>query len=255
VFSDNFVNLPAVGGRLELLDLEGDPERKPLVLLHEGLGSVSLWRLFPEQLREATGRRVLAFSRFGHGASAPPPQPRTPAFFGEEALRVLPALLAEVHAPHPILVGHSDGGSISILHAARHPVTGLVLIAPHVFVEEVTIERIAGVREAYLRGDLRDRLARHHRDPDAAFWGWCDVWLDDDFRTWTIEREVRFIDSPTLTIQGLEDPYGTLLQLDRIEQRLRADGRRLHGPGGHSPHLEAGEQVVAAVADFCRDLP
>src|SRR6478672_672903 len=196
-----------VGGRrIETLALEGDGARRPLVLLHEGLGSVGLWREFPRQLAAATGRRVVAFSRFGHGRSEPPPGPRTPRFFHEEALDVLPALLPQLDAAEPILVGHSDGASIGLIHAAHHPVTGLVLLAPHVFVEDVTVESIRATREQYLGRELRERMARHHDDPDAAFWGWCDVWLDPAFRSWSLEPEAARLSAPTLLIQGAEDP-------------------------------------------------
>ena len=147
--------MEVAGRRIETLELEGDAARRPLVLLHEGLGSVGLWRDFPQQLAEATGRRVVAFSRFGHGSSQPPPAPRTPRFFHEEALEVLPALLPPLDAREPILVGHSDGASIGLIHAAHHPVTGLVLLAPHVFVEDVTVESIRETREQYLHDGLR----------------------------------------------------------------------------------------------------
>jgi pimeloyl-ACP methyl ester carboxylesterase len=241
-----------VGGRrIETLELEGDAALRPLVLLHEGLGSVGLWRELPRQLAEATGRRVVAFSRAGHGHSEPPAAPRTPRFFHEEALEVLPALLTQLDAEQPILVGHSDGASIGLIHAAHHPVTGLVLLAPHVFVEDVTVESIRTTREQYLHGELRDRMARHHDDPDAAFSGWCDVWLDPAFRAWSLEPEVARLTAPTLLIQGAEDPYGTLDQLDRIEARTRAPTQRLVLPGGHSPHLDEPEVVVAAIASFC----
>src|SRR3954468_11659745 len=143
------------GRRIEAVELAGDAARRPLVLLHEGLGSVGLWRDFPARLNAATGRRVIAFSRFGHGRSEPPPHPRTPAFFHEEALDVLPALLAQLDADAPILVGHSDGASIALIHAAYHPVTGLALIAPHVFVEDFTVEEIRCTRELYEAGGPR----------------------------------------------------------------------------------------------------
>jgi len=245
-----------VGGRrIEAAELAGDPARRPLVLLHEGLGSVALWRDFPQRLQAATGRRVLAFSRFGHGRSEPPPAPRTPAFFHEEALDVLPELLAQLDAAEPLLVGHSDGGSIALIHAGRHPVAGLALLAPHVVVEEVTVEAIRQTRAAYVDDGLRDRMARHHDDPDAAFWGWCDVWLDPAFRGWSLESDAERVDAPTLLIQGADDPYGTLDQLDRIEARVRGPVERLVVPGGHSPHLEQPDVVVAAIAAFAGRLP
>ena len=240
---------------MEAVELPGDPDRRALVLLHEGLGSVGLWRGFPAALAGATGRRVVAFSRHGHGRSAPPPRPRTPAFFHEEALEVLPELLRDLDAPEPILVGHSDGGSIALVHAAHHPVTGLVLLAPHVVVEDVCIEAIRETREAYLHDGLRERMARHHDDPDAAFWGWCDVWLDPAFRAWSLEEEAERVRAPSLLVQGADDPYGTLDQLDRIEARAQGTTQRLVVPGGHSPHVEHADAVVTAVARFTEALP
>jgi pimeloyl-ACP methyl ester carboxylesterase len=240
-----------VGGRrIETLELEGDAARRPLVLLHEGLGSVGLWRDFPRQLADATGRRVIAFSRFGHGRSDRPPAPRTPRFFHEEALEVLPALLPQLGADEPILVGHSDGASIALIHAAQHPVTSLVLLAPHVVVEDVTVESIRETREQYLTGGLRERMARHHDDPDSAFWGWCDVWLDPAFRAWSLEPEAAQVSAPMLLIQGADDPYGTLDQLDRIEAHAPGETERLVVPGGHSPHLDEPAAVVEAIARF-----
>jgi pimeloyl-ACP methyl ester carboxylesterase len=244
-----------VGGRrIEAIELDGDPGRRTIVLLHEGLGSVGLWRGFPAALAEATGRRVVAFSRFGHGRSDRPAQPRTPAFFHEEALDVLPELLRRVDAPEPILVGHSDGASIAIVHAASHQVTGLVLLAAHVVVEEITIAAIRRTREAFLQDGLRERMARHHDDPDAAFWGWCDVWLDPAFAAWSIEAEAGRLRAPALLVQGADDPYGTLEQIDRIEARAQGDVERLVVPGGHSPHLEQPDAVVARVAAFTARL-
>jgi pimeloyl-ACP methyl ester carboxylesterase len=241
--------------RIEGVELAGDPDRRPLVLLHEGLGSVGLWRGFPEALQAATGRRVLAFSRFGHGRSEPPPRPRTPAFFHEEAFDVLPALLAEHDAGEPVLVGHSDGGSIALIHASRHPVTGLVLLAPHVVVEERTVAAIRRTRESYEDGGLRERMVRHHDDPDAAFWGWCGVWLDPTFRDWTLEAEAGDVTAPTLLIQGADDPYGTLDQIDRVQARVRGPVRRLVLPGGHAPHAEHEDAVIRAVAALAAALP
>ena len=244
----------AAGRRIETLALAGDPERRPLVLLHEGLGSVGLWRDFPQRLADATGRRVVVFSRFGHGRSEPPPSPRTPAFFHAEALDVLPELLPQLDASAPILVGHSDGASIALIHAARHPVTALALLAPHVVVEEITVAAIRETRHAYLEEGLRERMARHHDDPDAAFWGWCDVWLDPAFRSWSLEAEAAQVTAPTLLIQGAEDPYGTLDQLDRIEAHVRGEVQRVVVPGGHSPQLEQPDAVVEAISRFTARL-
>jgi pimeloyl-ACP methyl ester carboxylesterase len=243
------------GLTVEVADLPGDRARRALVLLHEGLGSVGLWRGFPAALHEATGRRVLAFSRLGHGRSDPPPAPRTPAFFHEEALDVLPALLAQLDAPEPLLVGHSDGASIALVHAARHPVSGLALIAPHVVLEESMVEPIRDTRRDFEEGELRARMARHHDDPDAAFYGWCDVWLDPAMRDWSLEPDAAKVSAPTLLIQGADDEYASLDQLDRIEARVRGSVSRLVVPGGHSPHLEQPDAVVEAIADFAGRLP
>jgi pimeloyl-ACP methyl ester carboxylesterase len=242
------------GRRIEAVELGGHDGRRALVLLHEGLGSVGLWRGFPRALADATGRRVIAFSRYGHGRSETPPAPRTPRFFHDEARDVLPEVLQQVDAGEPILVGHSDGASIALIHAAEHPVTGLALLAPHVVVEDITVEAIRQTRSEYEDGSLRERMARHHDDPDAAFHGWCDVWLDPAFRTWSLEGESERVTAPTLLIQGADDPYGTLDQIDRIEARVRGPVRRLVLPGGHSPHLEAPDAVVAALAAWSAEL-
>jgi pimeloyl-ACP methyl ester carboxylesterase len=239
--------LELAGGSVEVLELPGGAP--PLVLLHEGLGSVGLWREFPQRLQSLTGRRLIAFSRFGHGRSDPPAHPRTPAFFHEEALDVLPELLQALNVERPVLVGHSDGASIAIIHAAAHPVAGLVLLAPHVFVEDVTLQAIRETRTAYADGGLRNRMARHHDDPDAAFHGWCDVWLDPSFPTWNLEEETRRLTAPSLLIQGADDPYGSLAQIDRIEALSPGHCERLVVPGGHSPHLEHPAGVTAAIAD------
>ncbi|QEC50812.1 alpha/beta hydrolase [Baekduia soli] len=248
------MGLTVAGRRLEAAAWDGDEDRAALVLLHEGLGSVGLWRAFPEALAAATGRRVLAFSRFGHGRSDPPPAPRTAAFFAQEALDVLPAVLRGLGAERPILVGHSDGASIALIHAGARPVTGAVLIAPHVFVEPVTLAGIRATREAYLHGGLRERLARHHDDPDAAFGGWCDVWLGPGFERWELTAEIARLRAPTLLLQGVDDQYATLEQLDRIERGAPAAVARVELPARHSPHLEAPEETVAAIAAFAAGL-
>jgi pimeloyl-ACP methyl ester carboxylesterase len=242
------------GLHVEVADLPGDRARRAIVLLHEGLGSVGLWRGFPRALHEATGRRVVAFSRFGHGRSDPPRAPRTPAFFHEEANDVLPVLLAELDAPGPLLVGHSDGASIALVHAARHAVSGLALLAPHVFLEETMVPPIRDTRREFEEGGLRARMACHHDDPDAAFYGWCDVWLDPAMGDWSLEPDAAAVSAPILLIQGADDQYASLEHLDRIEARVRGPVTRLVVPGGHSPHLEQAGAVVEAIAGFARSL-
>ncbi len=242
------------GRRVEAIALPGDRDQRPLVLLHEGLGSARLWQSFPDALRQSTSRRVIAFSRYGHGRSDPPPAPRTPAFFHEEACTVLPSVLEQLAVEEPILVGHSDGASIALIHAGVRPVGGLVLLAPHVIAEEVTLAAIRATRDRFETGDLRERLARHHDDPEVVFRNWCDVWLDPAFRSWTLEPDAALVECPVLLIQGVDDPYGTLDQLDRIEARVRGPVRRLVVPGGHSPHLDAPEAVLGEVELFLDEV-
>lgn len=241
------------GRGIEVLDLPGS--EPALVLLHEGLGSARLWRDFPAVLAAATGARTVAFSRYGHGDSDPPPRPRTPSFMYEEARETLPALLNRLDIAEPILVGHSDGASIGLIHAASHSVTGLVAMAPHVFVEELCLVEIRAAKETYETGGLRERMARHHRDPDAAFYGWNDVWLHPDFPQWSIEDVLSDVRSPLLLIQGVHDQYGTMAQLDAIEARATGPVERLHLECRHAPHLEAPEPTLAATAAFVLGLP
>lgn len=248
------LELRVEGCRVEAMELAGDVNRPPIVLLHEGLGSVGLWRTFPRAVHEATARRVIAFSRYGHGRSDPPPAPRTSSFFHEEACSVLPSVLRQLGITEPILVGHSDGASIALIHAAAFPVSGLALIAPHVVVEDVTLAAIREARDRFENGDLRERLSRHHADPEVAFHGWCDVWLDPSFRSWSLDDELARVECSVLLVQGADDPYGTLDQLDRIEARARGRVRRLIVPGGHSPHLDEQETVVRELARFVDDL-
>jgi pimeloyl-ACP methyl ester carboxylesterase len=245
------VAVTVAGRSVEVAQWPGDERRATIVMLHEGLGSVRLWRDFPEALARVTGRRVVAFSRFGHGHSQVSPWPRdVTGFHHREALTMLPELLGALGVSEPLLVGHSDGASIALIYAGHHPVAGLVLLAPHVFVEPLTLDSIRQTRDDYSSGALRARMARHHEDVDAAFWGWCDMWLDPEFAAWNLESDVALVAAPALLIQGTDDPYGTLEQLDRIEARLRGRSTRVTVGGGHSPHLEAGDEVLGAIAEF-----
>ena len=212
-------------------------DRPLMVFLHEGLGSVSAWRDFPDRLVDALGWRGLVYSRPGYGRSTPRPAGRrwAPDFMHRQARALLPALLAalgvDTAAEPPWLFGHSDGGSIALLHAAAFPgrVAGAVVLAPHILVEDVSVASIARAREAYLAGGLRERLARHHDDPDSAFWGWNDIWLDPAFRGWSIGQELAAIACPVLAVQGLDDEYGTLAQIRGIARRC-AGARLLELP-------------------------
>jgi GNAT superfamily N-acetyltransferase len=170
----------------------------------------------------------------------------------EEALEVLPEFLAHLGIDRPILIGHSDGASIALIHAAHHPVEAVVAIAPHVFVEDICIREIERARTAYETTDLREKLARHHRDPDAAFFGWNDVWLDPTFPQWDITDELERITCPLLLIQGERDQYGTMAQLDAIEHRVKGPVTRLHLDCRHSPPTELPDQTVAAIAEFVK---
>jgi pimeloyl-ACP methyl ester carboxylesterase len=242
------------GGRLEYQDLPGDPVRAPLLFLHEGLGSVGLWRGFPERIGTATGRRAVAYSRLGHGWSDAPLAPRTPRFMHEEAATVVPALRARLGLDRPVLIGHSDGASIALLHAATADVRALVVLAPHVFVEELGLREIAIARDRYEHGDLRSRMARHHRDPDAAFRNWNDVWLDPAFRSWDLRPELPAISCPILAVQGTADPYGSTAHVEAIRDSATGPVELLLLDGGHTPHLEHPDEVTAALTRFLAHL-
>jgi pimeloyl-ACP methyl ester carboxylesterase len=226
--------------------------RPPLVFLHEGLGSVATWKEFPAEVARATGCEVVVYSRYGYGRSDPISAPRPVRYMHDEALAVLPPLLDALGIERPILVGHSDGGSIALVHAGgtRRPVAGLVLLAPHVLVEDLSVASIAAAKVAYEKGDLRPKLARYHADVDSAFRGWNDVWLHPDFRAWNIEEYLPAIGCPVLAIQGTKDPYGTMDQLARIARAVR-DVELLELEGcGHSAHRDEPEAVRDAIARF-----
>ena len=229
-----------------------------IVFLHEGLGSVSMWREFPQVLCDASACRGLVYSRPGYGRSSPRPADERwdTDFLQRQALEVLPAVLAslDVDASHqPLwLLGHSDGGSIALLHAAHHPdgVAGVIVLAPHTFVEDLSIASIEQARQAYLNGSLRAGLARHHDDPDSAFWGWNQAWLNPAFRDWTIQEQIAAIRAPVLAVQGLDDVYGTLAQIESIARQLPQTRLLTMADCGHSPHRDRPQALIAAACDF-----
>jgi len=242
----------AAGHRLESVWIGPPPDEAPtLVFLHEGLGSVSMWRDFPKRIAEMAGSGALVYSRWGYGASDPVTLPRPLSYMHDEAM-TLTEILAAQKIRDAVLVGHSDGASIAIMAAAAPSVRALVLEAPHVFCEDVSVKSIAAAADAFTRGDLRARLLRHHGDNvDGAFWGWNRAWLDPGFRAWNIEEYLPRVRVPTLVVQGEDDEYGTLAQLDAIERGAGARVERVVlSACGHAPHRDRPAETLAAIADF-----
>lgn len=231
---------------------DGDPERPAIVMLHEGLGSISAWRDFPQRLAARTGATVVAYSRYGYGRSDVLREPHEPDYMHREGEVVLPEVLAQLGIERPILFGHSDGASIALIYAGAQPAaaTALILEAPHVFVEEISVRSIAEAKVAFATTDLPAKLARHHADADATFAGWNDIWLDPRFRAWNIEPYASRVRCPVLLIQGDADQFGTTAQLDAIVARA-PNAEVLLVPGaGHSPHRDAPDLVLERVASF-----
>ena len=229
-----------------------------IVFLHEGLGSLSMWKDFPQRLCAAAGCRGLVYSRPGYGRSTPRATEEAWGldFMHRQAHEVLPALLSALRietVAQPIwLLGHSDGGSIALLHAARfgRRVAGAIVLAPHILVEDLSVASIERAKTAYQTTDLRARLARHHDDPDSAFWGWNRIWLHPPFRAWSIEAEIEAIACPLLAVQGLDDEYGTLEQIRGIARRVPQAELLELSDCGHSPQRDKPERLIAAAAAF-----
>jgi pimeloyl-ACP methyl ester carboxylesterase len=252
-------HLVAAGRRLEFEWHGPGPQDAPtLVLLHEGLGSVSTWRDFPARLAAATGCGALVYSRAGYGGSDPVPLPRPLRFMHDEALRSLPDVLRAAGVRDAVLVGHSDGASIALIHAgsgAATPVRALVLEAPHVFVEDLSVRSIAAAAEAFTSGRLRAALERHHGgNVEVAFWGWNRAWLDPGFRSWNLQEYLPAIRLPVLLIQGQDDEYGTVRQLDAITAGCAGPVERLVLERcGHAPHRDQPELTLEAITAFVKE--
>jgi pimeloyl-ACP methyl ester carboxylesterase len=248
-----------LGKRVEVVEANANADADALVFLHEGLGSAKQWRDFPKRIADATARNAIAYSRLGYGGSDPIELPRPLTYMQDEAKAFLPALLDALGIETAILIGHSDGGSIALVHAALDGgkrVKGIILEAPHVFVEDVSIASIAKAREAFEKGDLREKLAKHHGpNVDVAFRGWNDAWLDPGFRSWNLEEYLPRITVPTLVIQGEDDPYGTRAQVDAIARQVGGRVETSMLPQcGHAPHRDQPDATEAAMVAFIRSL-
>ena len=243
----------AAGHRIEYERIVvGQTTRPTLVLLHEGLGSVAMWRDFPGRLAHATGCNALVYSRYGYGNSDPLSGDRPVRYMHDEAQVALPELLDRLAVERPILVGHSDGGSIALIYAGAgaRPVAGVVTLAAHVLVEDISVASIAAAKTAYETTELRARLARYHADVDSAFWGWNRIWLHPDFRAWNIEEYLPSIACPVLAIQGDDDEYGTMEQMRRIGAQVDDIELLALEDCRHSPHRDQPDAVIDAITRF-----
>jgi pimeloyl-ACP methyl ester carboxylesterase len=241
------------GGRLEVETTHGDADLPTIVFLHEGLGSIDLWRGFPDDVVERAGRpSSVVYSRHGYGRSDPAEVPRPVEYMHHEADIILPELLGALGIERPVLIGHSDGASIALLFAgAGNDVAALVCIAPHVFVEPESVAGIEAARAQFDTTDMATRMARYHDDPVATFRGWNDVWASAPFRAWNIQDRLSGIGSPTLLIQGTKDQYGTMAQVEAIAAGISGPSEVVVVDGaGHAPHIDQRDAVVAAIARF-----
>jgi len=241
------------GRKLEVQRIPGGARgASTLVFLHEGLGSVSMWRDFPAKVAQATGHAAVVYSRYGNGMSEPLHEERKVDYMHVEALQSLPELLEKLGVEEPILVGHSDGGSIALIHAAAHDeVKGAVVMAPHVFVEDLSVKSIAEAKVTFETTDFAHKLARHHADPGKTFRGWNDIWLHPDFRSWNIEEVLPRVHCPVLAIQGFDDQYGTMAQLEAIAKQMGGPVELLRlADCSHSPHRDQPGVVIEAISRF-----
>lgn len=228
------------------------PEAPTFVMLHEGLGSASMWKHFPTELAGVTRGNVVVYSRHGYGHSALLKEPRSVRYMHDEALIVLPQFLDALGISDPILFGHSDGGSIALIYAggSGRRVAGVVTLAPHIFVEDMSVASIAAAKVAFEITNLRERLRRYHDDVDGVFWGWNDIWLHPEFRSWNIEEYLSRITCPVLAIQGADDEYGSMEQIRRIAREAADVELLCLANCGHSPHRDQPEKVLVAIANW-----
>jgi len=247
-----FVNVR--GRNLEYRRIAAAADSPTLVFLHEGLGSISQWRDFPARIVAGTGLPAIVYARYGHGQSDVLQQPHGVDFMHRDALESLPEFLRQLGIERPILIGHSDGASIALIYAgAGHPLQGLVAMAPHVFVEDISIQGIVAAKRVFETTDLPQKLARHHRDPLKTFYGWNDVWLAPAFRGWNIEGFLPAIKCPLLAIQGQDDEYGSMAQVDAIARQVSGPVEVLKLEHcAHSPHQDQPEIVAKAIVEFVK---
>ena len=226
-----------------------------LVFLHEGLGSIKLWRDFPARVAKATGRKALVYDRYGYGESEVLKEEKVDVKFMHRGAEELAEVLGAFRIEAPVLVGHSDGASIALIYSGSHRVEGLVVLAPHVFIEKFNLESIRRIRATFETTDLPQRFAKYHTDPRKTFYLWNDAWLDPAFERWNIEEYLPRIACPVLAIQGENDEYGTMAQLDAIRRQVKGPCELVKLKDcGHSPHREKPEEVLKAVVDFLSRL-
>jgi pimeloyl-ACP methyl ester carboxylesterase len=262
------INIQGIGLETLRIAAPTGADGPTLVFLHEGLGSVRMWRDWPERLCTQLGCAGLVYSRQGYGQSDPVPDVRGPSgqvdgqrhgrllpdYMHREAFEVLPALLQALGIEQPVLLGHSDGGTIALLHASRFKVRGCIVMAPHVMVEPISLQAIAQARQAFEQGALRERLAAYHADVDCAFWQWNEVWLSPGFASFDIRADLPGIQAPLLAVQGMDDPYGSLAQIEDIAHAVPHTSLVTLPACGHSPHRDQPEAVAQAVSDFMTSL-
>ena len=248
--------ISAAGRSLEYQRIEADPEKPVLVFLHEGLGSITQWRDFPRDVSVATGCPALVYARYGYGQSDALAEPRPLDFMHTEARVALPELLAALGISNPILIGHSDGASIALIHAgAGHPVRGVVVEAPHVMIEQHNMNGIRAALHTFESTDLPQKLGRHHRDAKKMFYGWHDAWMSPEFQRWNIENVLAGIRCPLMAIQGEDDAYGTMAQLDAIARQVSGPCELVKlADCGHTPHKEQRDRTFAAMTRFVKSL-